>query len=182
MLMSEEEAKAYEENNGQLEGPTQGEETNDITISINAMCGNVGSSTLRINGLINDKKVHILIDSGRSHCFIDEKVVGVLECRVEHTTHIVVRVADGSKVLSSLDCPKLCWEIQRHQFSYFVRVLKLGGCDFIMGCDGLSVKKKWSKGKQKENVNNLVLFEKFCEAPKFKLITPSILSDCLRIT
>ena len=46
---------------------------------------------------------------------------------------------------------------------------------------------KWSKGKQKEKVNNMVLFDKatydklLAEAPKFKLITPSILSDRLRV-
>ncbi|ESQ50905.1 hypothetical protein EUTSA_v10023150mg [Eutrema salsugineum] len=44
-----------------------------------------------------------------------------------------------------------------------------------------------SKGKQKEKVNNMVLFDQatydklMSEAPKFKLITPSILSDRLRI-
>ncbi|XP_047339830.1 S-type anion channel SLAH4-like [Impatiens glandulifera] len=52
---------------------------------------------------------------------------------------------------------------------------------------GKQKKKKWSKGKQKEKVNNMVLFDKptfeklLSEAPKFKLITPSILSDRLRI-
>ncbi|KAH7515168.1 hypothetical protein JRO89_XSUnG0166100 [Xanthoceras sorbifolium] len=48
-------------------------------------------------------------------------------------------------------------------------------------------KVKWSKGKQKEKVNNMVLFDQgtydklISEAPKYKLITPSILSDRLRI-
>ncbi|KAG6417548.1 hypothetical protein SASPL_119731 [Salvia splendens] len=47
---------------------------------------------------------------------------------------------------------------------------------------------KWSKGKQKEKVNNMVLFDKatydklLTEAPKYKLITPSVLSDRLRIS
>ncbi|PHU25840.1 40S ribosomal protein S25 [Capsicum chinense] len=47
---------------------------------------------------------------------------------------------------------------------------------------------KWSKGKQKEKVNNMVLFDKatydklVTEAPKYKLITPSVLSDRLRIS
>lgn len=46
---------------------------------------------------------------------------------------------------------------------------------------------KWSKGKQKEKVNNMVLFDQatydklLSEVPKFKLITPSILSDRLRV-
>nr|KJB47514.1 hypothetical protein B456_008G029900 [Gossypium raimondii] len=48
-------------------------------------------------------------------------------------------------------------------------------------------KKSWSKGKQKEKVNNMVLFDQatydklLSEAPKYKLITPSILSDRMRI-
>ncbi|KAL5563938.1 hypothetical protein UlMin_033685 [Ulmus minor] len=52
---------------------------------------------------------------------------------------------------------------------------------------GKQKKKKWSKGKQKENVNNVVLFNQatydklLTEAPKFKLVTPLILSDRLRV-
>ncbi|KAA8491905.1 40S ribosomal protein S25-4 [Porphyridium purpureum] len=48
-------------------------------------------------------------------------------------------------------------------------------------------KKKWSKGKVKEKSANLVLFDEetydklYKEAPKWKLITPSILSERLRI-
>lgn len=48
-------------------------------------------------------------------------------------------------------------------------------------------KKKWSKGKMKEKVNNMVLFDKptyeklLAEVPKYKMITLSILADRLRI-
>jgi small subunit ribosomal protein S25e len=56
------------------------------------------------------------------------------------------------------------------------------------GGGGKQKKKKWSKGKQKEKVNNMVLFDQgtydklLVEVPKFKLVTPSVLSDRLRIT
>ncbi|GJN18815.1 hypothetical protein PR202_gb06017 [Eleusine coracana subsp. coracana] len=52
---------------------------------------------------------------------------------------------------------------------------------------GKQKKKKWSKGKQKEKVNNAVLFDQatydkmLTEVPKFKQITPSILSERLRV-
>ncbi|CAM6019004.1 unnamed protein product [Sphagnum balticum] len=55
------------------------------------------------------------------------------------------------------------------------------------GGGGKQKKKKWSKGKQKEKVNNMVLFDQatydklLVEVPKYKLITPSVLSDRLRI-
>lgn len=48
-------------------------------------------------------------------------------------------------------------------------------------------KKKWSKGKMKEKVNNLVLFDQatydklIAEVPKYKMITTSILCDRLRL-
>jgi len=48
-------------------------------------------------------------------------------------------------------------------------------------------KKKWSKGKQKEKVNNLVLFNKDAynklmnEVPKYKMITTSVLADRLNV-
>jgi ribosomal protein S25 len=52
---------------------------------------------------------------------------------------------------------------------------------------GKAKKKKWSKGKNKEKVNNAILYTKesfdkmLAEVPKFKMITVSILSDRLRI-
>ena len=48
--------------------------------------------------------------------------------------------------------------------------------------------KKWSKGKQKEKVNNTVIFDQatydklLTEVPKYKQITPSVLSERLRVT
>ncbi|KAG8048303.1 hypothetical protein GUJ93_ZPchr0008g12605 [Zizania palustris] len=52
---------------------------------------------------------------------------------------------------------------------------------------GKQKKKKWSKGKQKEKVNNSVMFDQatydklLSEVPKYKQITPSVLSERLRI-
>merc|ERR1711965_807674 len=54
------------------------------------------------------------------------------------------------------------------------------------GC-GKAKKKKWSKGKVKEKVVNNVFFDKALydkrvnEVPKFKLITPSIISERMRV-
>jgi len=48
-------------------------------------------------------------------------------------------------------------------------------------------KKKWSKGKVKEKVNNMVVFDQatheklMSEVPTYRMITPSVLSDRLRI-
>jgi len=54
------------------------------------------------------------------------------------------------------------------------------------GGGGKAKKKKWSKGKVKEKLANLVLFDKasydkmIADVPKLKLITPSIISEKLK--
>merc|ERR1711974_121809 len=52
---------------------------------------------------------------------------------------------------------------------------------------GKAKKKKWSKGKVRDKLNNLVLFDpatqdKFMkEVPSYKLITPAVVSERLKI-
>merc|ERR1711897_24026 len=52
---------------------------------------------------------------------------------------------------------------------------------------GKAKKKKWSKGKVRDKLNNLVLFDKptydklIKEVPTYKLITPSIVSERLKV-
>ena len=55
------------------------------------------------------------------------------------------------------------------------------------GGGGKAKKKKWSKGKVKEKLQNQVLFDKITyerclnDVPKQKLITPSIISEKLKV-
>merc|ERR1712007_349987 len=52
---------------------------------------------------------------------------------------------------------------------------------------GKAKKKKWSKGKVRDKLNNLVLFDKatydklYKEVPSYKLITPSVVSERLKV-
>merc|ERR1711921_7595 len=56
------------------------------------------------------------------------------------------------------------------------------------GSGGKAKKKKWSKGKVRDKLNNLVLFDKAThdkllkEVPSYKLITPSVVSERLKIS
>merc|ERR1712049_84830 len=55
------------------------------------------------------------------------------------------------------------------------------------GGGGKAKKKKWSKGKVRDKLNNLVLFDKATydkllkEVPSYKLITPSVVSERLKV-
>merc|ERR1712048_876235 len=55
------------------------------------------------------------------------------------------------------------------------------------GSGGKAKKKKWSKGKVRDKLNNLILFDKptyeklYKEVPNYKLITPAVVSERLKI-
>merc|ERR1711970_1285887 len=55
------------------------------------------------------------------------------------------------------------------------------------GGGGKAKKKKWSKGKSRDKLNNLVLFDKatydklYKDVPSYKLITPSVVSERLKV-
>merc|ERR1712209_319302 len=55
------------------------------------------------------------------------------------------------------------------------------------GGGGKAKKKKWSKGKTRDKLNNLVLFDKatydklYKEVPTYKIITPAIVSERLKV-
>merc|ERR1711915_1091415 len=56
------------------------------------------------------------------------------------------------------------------------------------GSGGKAKKKKWSKGKVRDKLNNLVLFDEqtyeklLKEVPSYKLITPSVVSERMKIS
>lgn len=55
------------------------------------------------------------------------------------------------------------------------------------GGGGKAKKKKWSKGKVREKLNNLVMWDKstkdklYAEVPKYKVITVSVIADRLKV-
>ncbi|KAG8376226.1 hypothetical protein BUALT_Bualt09G0041000 [Buddleja alternifolia] len=100
MMMSEEEELLHEslnemETNNEIEEEIIDE---DITVSLNALSGTTNMNTLRIKGVVKGQDVHILIDSGSTHCFLDESTAHKLGCKLDYTTPMIVSVADGSKM------------------------------------------------------------------------------------
>lgn len=57
---------------------------------------------------------------------------------MEVTTPWVVTIANGNRVESNYKCPNFEWEMRGYKFTTPVRILKLGGCDMMIGVDLLS--------------------------------------------
>ncbi|KAL2491374.1 Uncharacterized protein Adt_27002 [Abeliophyllum distichum] len=117
----------------------QGEESEEVMqISISALLGTMKHKTIRIPGVVKGSKISILIDSGSTHSFIDERLVKGLKLKTDNEKNMLVTVANGQQLNSISICQSLVWQMQGLEFQFKLKALKLWGSDIVLGVDWLS--------------------------------------------
>ena len=92
---------------------------------------------MRVTGYYGKKHLHILIDSGSTHNFLDLHIAQKMDCQAEAMDIVSVTVADGNKVQISSKVPKFSWSIQNTNFTSDMILLPLGCCDLVLGIEWL---------------------------------------------
>ncbi|XP_039062791.1 uncharacterized protein LOC120207396 [Hibiscus syriacus] len=126
--MEEEEESAEKGITEEEAGEKEDTEKETLEISINVITGNVGHTTLRIQGFIKGKPLNILIDSGSTHSFVTPKWAKE-GMKLVNTQPLVITVANREKLYSNAKCNKVSWKMQGYEFQHDFRVLSLGGSD-----------------------------------------------------
>lgn len=81
-------------------------------ISLNALNGVSYFQTLRVVGLCGNKhELHILVDSGSTHNFLDINMAKKLGCKIRNTCPLSVSVAGGRQLVSVSECEGLAWKL-----------------------------------------------------------------------
>ncbi|PIN19069.1 hypothetical protein CDL12_08254 [Handroanthus impetiginosus] len=78
MMMTGEEEEMYGEEIVSSEVVREEVMIEEGKVSLNALLGSMGKGVIRVDGIIVGKPIQILIDSGSTHCFIDEKLAETL--------------------------------------------------------------------------------------------------------
>ena len=107
-------------------------------ISMNALTGFNTYHTMKIVGTFMQHPLHILIDSGSTHNFLDLATAKKIGCPMKDTVPLQISVANGSKLISSATCPGFQWMINDHAFHTDVMIVPLGSCEMILGVQWLS--------------------------------------------
>jgi hypothetical protein len=105
-----------------------------MAISVQALQGTEGSQTIRFRGFLAGQEVYMLLDSGSSHCFIDQRVAEELGGWTTLEQQVKVRVANGSEISCTHEIPNAIWGLQGHTLSSF-KIIPLGCYDIILGMD-----------------------------------------------
>jgi len=106
-------------------------------ISVNALTGLAGFRTMRITGYHQKRPLHILIDSGSTHNFLDTQMAEKYGCIIETIAPLNVVVVDGSKIKISFVVKYFSWTIQHTTFTADMLLLPFGCCDLVLGIEWL---------------------------------------------
>ncbi|XP_027083512.2 uncharacterized protein [Coffea arabica] len=116
----------------------EGELSNEnIEVSIHALAGGTEHKTLKLKGRIAGVEILILVDSGSTHCFIDERLAETIQLPTIGNP-LTVRVANGEQLESRQLQGAVQWEMQGNQFTHQFNTLKLGSCHMVLGVDWLA--------------------------------------------
>ncbi|KAI4303037.1 hypothetical protein MLD38_038717 [Melastoma candidum] len=115
-------------------------EDEGMKVTLHALNGDVGegAQTMKLCGLFGRRVLHVLVDSGSTHNFVDDSVVKGLHFTAEVIPPVQVLVADGRKLCSNRMLKQFEWEMQGHTFSADFYVLSLQGCEMILGVKWLT--------------------------------------------
>ncbi|KAL2462337.1 Dual specificity protein phosphatase PHS1 [Abeliophyllum distichum] len=139
MVVDEEDDEEDKDTEGpKTEGTGKEEEKKIMQISLDALMGSVKHKTIRISNRIKGRHIAILIDSGCTYNFIDERLIKSIGYMSDHAKPLTMTVANGQKMESGSVYPPMIWQMLGMEFQYKLRSLKLGGSDMMLGVNCLS--------------------------------------------
>lgn len=124
-----------------VEEATQASQTDAVSetplLSMNALTGTSNFQTMRVTGLHNKKTIHVLIDSGSTHNFLDLAAAKRLGCKLESVPPMSVTAGGGNKIQAPYLCRGFTWQLQNSSFNEDVIVMPLVCCDLVLGVQWL---------------------------------------------
>nr|GEX99419.1 retrotransposon-related protein [Tanacetum cinerariifolium] len=87
---------------------------------------------MRVRGYVGKQLLHILVDSGSTHNFLDLSVAKKMGCKMRKMCPLQVSVANEQVMSSMYECKDFQWELQGKIFVADFIILPLGGCKMVL--------------------------------------------------
>ena len=106
-------------------------------ISVNALTGVANFRTMRVTGYHKKTALHILIDNGSTHNFLDINMAKKLGSLITLMDVVNVVVTDGTKLQITSVANNFSWTLQQTTFSSDMLLISLGCSDLVLGIEWL---------------------------------------------
>ncbi|GJS40578.1 ty3-gypsy retrotransposon protein [Tanacetum coccineum] len=117
-------------------GHDEAMESGDISI-LNSLVGHGSPRSLQLWGTIGAGKVHILIDNGSTHNFVQPGVVERMQLPISGTKPFKVYIGSGETLLCENMCTQVAIDIQGLRMEVDLYVLPMKGPDLVLGIQWL---------------------------------------------
>ncbi|GJS94074.1 reverse transcriptase [Tanacetum coccineum] len=107
-------------------------------ISLNALTRLNAYRTMRVKGCVGKNALHVLVDSGSTHHFLNLQIAKKLGCRLRKICPLDVSVANGNVMSSTYECKGFTWVFQGVTYTADVMISPLGDCDMVLGIQWLA--------------------------------------------
>lgn len=142
----------FDEEQGDIWGFNDQENSVAACISIQALSGCKSYQAMRIVGFAQRKPLHILMDTGSTHNFLDLDYAKSLGCIMEPIQPQSIKVADGNNIPCKFKCENFVWSINGHEFRNKVLLINIGSYDMVLGIEWF---KQW--GEINWDFNNMIM-------------------------
>jgi hypothetical protein len=106
-------------------------------ISLHALMGHTIPQTLRVMGQINHTPISILIDSGSTHNFLQDRIAKQLGLTITPAHYFKVLVGNGELLPCTTMCSQVTLSLGLHKFVLDLFVLPLSGAELVLGVQWL---------------------------------------------
>ncbi|CAH9115813.1 unnamed protein product [Cuscuta epithymum] len=117
-------------------------ESKSMQLSFMNQEGTPSMRAFKVQGILKwvkgEKIVDVLIDSGASHNFISQKLVGQISLPYHTTSGYKVQTGNGDVVFNNGKCEKLILNMQGTVIQQKFYIMELGGADLVLGMEWLT--------------------------------------------
>lgn len=125
------------DDNAPEEAPLLDSLTDKPVISLHAITGSFGGSTIRVMGSAAGKPLQILVDSGSTHNFLDITTARKLGCHDMQLPPLNVGMDNNQILPCNLACHGFQWNLQGQTYSADILLISLSSFDLILGAQWL---------------------------------------------
>ncbi|KAJ9562283.1 hypothetical protein OSB04_007443 [Centaurea solstitialis] len=139
LVQSEETREEEERSEGEtaLDTAAVYEVDKEVEVHLNSVVGITNPKTMKMEGLVGDLRVVILIDSGATHNFISTEIVERKKIKVEKTKEYMIKLGLGERVKGNGLCKQVEVNVQGLIVMEDFLPIQLGNSDVILGMQWL---------------------------------------------
>lgn len=136
-IWEEEQDSSTRDSDDDTSNDKEGREADLLKLSLQAFNGEVTPETMKLQGVLKEQLIKILVDSSSTDNYLYQTLASKLAITPDNQRCMDVVVANGERLSSAGSCTAISWTVQGHLVSADFHLLLLREFDMVLGIQWL---------------------------------------------